>query len=128
MAAARRLHAIQIKRAYDPASNEDGYRMLVDRLWPRGLKKEKAQLDEWDKDISPSPALRTWFGHDPARFPEFDQRYRAELAEQPKELARLRALAAKTPLTLVYAAKDPACNHALVLRSVLTRKRTPRTN
>jgi uncharacterized protein YeaO (DUF488 family) len=116
---------IRIKRAYDAPARSDGYRILVDRLWPRGLSKVKAKLDEWDKDIAPSPELRVWFGHDPARFAEFNRLYRAELARNPRGVARLRALAAKRPLTLVYAAKDPACNHALVLQALLERKRTP---
>lgn len=121
--ATARPTAIRIKRAYEAPARDDGHRVLVDRLWPRGLAKAKAKLDEWDKDIAPSPALRVWFGHDPARFAEFGRRYRAELAQHRADVARLRALAAKTPLTLVYAAKDPACNHALVLQAFLLRKR-----
>ncbi len=116
---------IRIKRAYDAPAREDGYRVLVDRLWPRGLAKAKAKLDEWDKDIAPSPALRVWFDHDPERFAEFSRRYRAELACNPDGVARLRAFAVKAALTLVYAAKDPACNHALVLQEFLLRKRGP---
>lgn len=115
---------IRIKRAYEAPARDDGHRVLVDRLWPRGLAKAKAKLDEWDKDIAPSPALRVWFGHDPERFAEFTRRYRAELAQHRGDVARLRALAAQAPLTLVYAAKDPACNHALVLQAFLLRKRT----
>ena len=115
---------IRIKRAYDPPTADDGCRVLVDRLWPRGLSKAKAKLDEWNKDIAPSPELRIWFGHDPQRFAEFSRLYGVELKARPREVAHLRSLAAgKTPLTLVYAAKDPACNHALVLRAFLLRKR-----
>ena len=122
MVVARRQR-ISIKRAYAAPADEDGYRVLVDRLWPRGLSKGKAQLDEWDKDIAPSPSLRKWFGHDPERFAEFSRRYRAELAQNRTATRRLRALADKTPLTLIYAAQDPACNHALVLQKFLLRKR-----
>ncbi len=118
-------HTIRIKRAYDAPAADDGYRVLVDRLWPRGVAKVKSKLDEWDKDIAPSPTLRIWFGHVPARFAEFAKRYRAELAHNRNGVARLRELAANETLTLVYAAKDPACNHALVLRAVLLRQRKP---
>jgi len=121
-----RTPAIRIKRAYEAPTREDGHRVLVDRLWPRGLAKAKAKLYEWDKDIAPSPALRIWFGHDPERFAEFGRRYRAELAQHRPEVARLHALAAQAPLTLVYAARDPACNHALVLQAFLLRRRSAR--
>ena len=115
-------HAIRIKRVYDATEDRDGYRILVDRLWPRGLSKLDAHIDLWFKDIAPSPVLRTWFGHDPERFVEFGRRYRAELAQRPQDIARLREIVAEKPATLVYAAKDPACNHALVLQALLTRK------
>jgi uncharacterized protein YeaO (DUF488 family) len=112
-------HPISIKRAYLSADAEDGYRVLVDRLWPRGLTKEKAHIDLWLKDIAPSPELRVWFGHAPERFAEFGRRYRAELKRSPEPVARVVALARENPVTLVYAAKDPACNHALVLQAFL---------
>jgi uncharacterized protein YeaO (DUF488 family) len=117
-----RAHAIRLKRAYDAPTDSDGYRILVDRLWPRGLRKLDAHIDLWFKDVAPSPALRTWFGHDPARFAEFGRRYRAELAQRPQDIARLLEILVQKPVTLVYAAKDPACNHALVLQALLTRK------
>ena len=110
---------ITIKRAYDEPAGSDGYRVLVDRLWPRGVRKETAALDEWDKDVAPSTELRQWFGHDPAKFDEFRARYEAELAgsDAPKKL--LARVTDEDKLTLIYAAKDPACNHALVLRDYL---------
>lgn len=114
-----RRHAVAIKRAYAAPGKDDGYRILVDRLWPRGLKKEDAHLDLWLKAIAPSPALRTWFGHDPARFAEFGRRYATELAQIPGEVAQLHDILARTPVTLVYAAKDERCNHALVLKAFL---------
>lgn len=110
---------IRLKRVYEPAAPGDGVRVLVDRLWPRGLAKEKAAIDHWLKEVAPSTALRQWFGHDPARWPEFRQRYRAELAENPAALAALRRLCRGQTLTLVYAASDPEHNNAMVLKSLL---------
>jgi uncharacterized protein YeaO (DUF488 family) len=107
--------SFRIKRVYEPPAAADGTRVLVDRLWPRGLRKEAAALDDWEKDIAPSPALRTWFGHRPERFAEFSRRYRAELAERPEAAARLRSLARKGPVTLLYGAHDEEHNHARVL-------------
>jgi len=110
---------VAIKRIYDDPDPDDGYRMLVDRLWPRGVTKQGAELDEWAKSLAPSTELRTWFGHDPARFDEFAQRYRAELEGNP-DVAAARDVAARGPrLTLLYAAKNPLVNHALVLREYL---------
>lgn len=110
---------IVTKRAYDAASDSDGYRVLVDRLWPRGIKKELLALDEWDKEVAPSTELRTWFDHDPAKFDEFRAKYLSELeASDAPELLLTRAAHAEV-LTLVYAAKDPAVNHAVVLREYL---------
>jgi len=110
---------VSIKRIYDKPSADDGYRVLVDRLWPRGVSKPEAALDAWMKEAAPSPELRTWFGHDPAKFAEFSARYVSELEHNPA-VAQLRSLIAKHPtLTLLYAAKDPECNHALVLRDFL---------
>ena len=110
---------IAIKRAYAAPSANDGYRVLVDRLWPRGLKKEAAHLDLWLKDIAPSPALRTWFGHEPARFAEFERRYTAELKTNTGAVAEIERVLAQTPVTLVYAAKDELRNHAIVLKAFL---------
>src|SRR3990172_3213316 len=100
--------AIRIKRAYDPPAPEDGYRVLVDRLWPRGLTKEKLQTDAWLKDLAPSDELRRWFGHDRARWPEFRRRYLQELqGERQQELLReLAERAAQSIVTLVYSARD----------------------
>ena len=110
---------IVIKRAYDELSPSDGYRVLVDKLWPRGIKKEALQLDEWCKDVAPSTELRQWFGHDPARFGEFRQSYAAELAASTAPQELMQRAAGHDKLTLVYAAKDPEINHALVLRDYL---------
>ena len=112
---------VRIKRIHEPASDDDGTRVLVDRVWPRGVRKADARLDEWCREVAPSPDLRKWFGHDPARFDEFARRYRAELGGVPEVLERLRARAREGRLTLLYAARDPACNHARVLAEVLTR-------
>jgi uncharacterized protein YeaO (DUF488 family) len=109
---------IRIKRIYEPPSPDDGARILVDRLWPRGLTKGRAAIDEWMKEVAPSPQLRDWFGHKPERFAEFVRAYKRELAEDPARIAlvaRLRDMASRHNVTLLYAAKDPACNHAAVL-------------
>jgi|SRR5258708_9872960 len=108
----------QIKRVYEPASPQDGTRVLVDRLWPRGVTKAKAHLTIWMKDIAPSPELRVWFDHQTERFAEFSRRYKAELTGN-SGLAELRKLGKGQLVTLVYAAHDPKINHALVLQSVL---------
>jgi uncharacterized protein YeaO (DUF488 family) len=113
---------VRLKRAYEPAEAADGYRVLVDRLWPRGVSKEKAQLDEWARELAPSSELRTWFGHDPARFDEFRRRYLEELAAHEAKLAELRERAAEGTLTLVYAARDSEHNDAVVLADVLRRR------
>ena len=110
----------QIKRVYDPPEATDGYRILVDRLWPRGLKKEAVQLDEWNKNIAPSKELREWFDHKEERFQEFKNRYRQELNTQATELERLKAIAHTKRVTLLYAARDPEMNNAAVLFSILT--------
>jgi uncharacterized protein YeaO (DUF488 family) len=113
------MASIQIKRAYEPSSPKDGKRILVDRLWPRGLSKEKAALDLWDKDIAPTTLLRKWFDHRPDRFAEFKQRYRDELKSNPAVPEILRQIG-RGKTTLVYAAHDPAVNHAVVLADFLT--------
>lgn len=112
---------IKVKRIYETPLEEDGYRMLVDRLWPRGLKKEKAAIDEWNKTIAPSPELRVWFGHKPENFKKFSQLYEVELKSKSEELKRMNAIAKKQNLTLLYAAKDEKINHAIVLLNVLKR-------
>jgi len=109
---------IQIKRAYEAARAQDGYRVLVERLWPRGVRKADLRLDTWLKDVAPSPELRRWFGHDPARWREFAARYRRELRRSPAAdaLAELVRRASVEKVTLVYAARDEAHNSAVVLR------------
>jgi uncharacterized protein YeaO (DUF488 family) len=112
---------VRIRRAYEEPGPDDGYRVLVDRLWPRGVKKEALQLDLWAKDLAPSPALRRWFGHDPARFREFARRYHAELRAAPGRalLAELARRAAAGTVTLVYGARDEEHNGAVVLRDAM---------
>ncbi len=106
-----------MKRAYQPPAPDDGFRVLVDRLWPRGVTREKARLDLWARDVAPSPALRTWFGHEPGRFAEFSARYRGELARSPGReiVAELARRAARGTVTLVYGARDERHNGARVL-------------
>jgi uncharacterized protein YeaO (DUF488 family) len=112
-------HRVQIKRVYEPAVEEDGFRVLVDRVWPRGVSKAVAAIDVWMKEVAPSTKLRTWFGHDPKRWPEFRKRYLAELKEHEAELAELRAHARKSTLTLVYSARDTERNQAVVLKEAI---------
>jgi uncharacterized protein YeaO (DUF488 family) len=112
---------IRRKRAYDEPAPSDGYRVLIDRLWPRGVSKARAKLDEWDRDLAPSAELRAWFGHDPSRFDEFRTRYMSELRGQRPRLAALRRRARQGTLTLVYAAHDTEHNDAVVLEAVLRR-------
>jgi uncharacterized protein YeaO (DUF488 family) len=112
---------VRLKRAYEPASAEDGYRVLVDRLWPRGVSKRQAKLDEWEKELSPSSELREWFGHEPSRFPEFRRRYIDELRANRARLRELRRHARSGTLTLVYSAHDSEHNDAVVLAEVLLR-------
>ena len=114
---------VSLQRAYEDPGRNDGYRVLVDRVWPRGRRKEDLALDEWAKDLAPSTALRKWFGHEPARWDAFRARYREELA-QPEARERLHALvraAGHRPLTLVYSAKDEQHNQAVVLREEIAR-------
>jgi uncharacterized protein YeaO (DUF488 family) len=112
---------IRLKRAYEPASARDGYRVLVDRLWPRGISKKQAKLDEWAKELAPSSQLREWFGHEPSRFPEFRRRYIDELRADAQRLKELRRRARTRTLTLVYSAHDSEHNDAVVLAEVLRR-------
>jgi uncharacterized protein YeaO (DUF488 family) len=112
---------IRIKRVYDPPEHGDGARYLVERLWPRGMTKEKAALTAWLKEVAPSPELRKWYSHDPERWPEFQKRYREELKDEAHRpaLEELRHAARKGPVTLVYAAHDEERNSAVVLKEVL---------
>jgi uncharacterized protein YeaO (DUF488 family) len=110
---------VRMKRAYERPARDDGTRILIDRLWPRGLSKKAAAVDEWLKDIAPSTALRQWFGHDAARWKEFQRRYRDEIRQNPLQLRKLRALARQGPITLVFSARDEAHNDAVVLRALL---------
>jgi uncharacterized protein YeaO (DUF488 family) len=112
---------VRLKRAYEPASDEDGYRVLVDRLWPRGVPKKQAELDDWEKELAPSSKLRAWFGHEPGRFPEFRRRYIDELRANRARLRELRRRARIGTLTLVYSAHDSEHNDAVVLAEVLRR-------
>jgi uncharacterized protein YeaO (DUF488 family) len=118
--------AVRLKRAYDPAEPADGHRVLIDRLWPRGVSRERAKLDAWEKDLSPSTELRQWFGHDPSRFPEFRRRYIEELRDKRPRLTALRRQARKGTLTLIYSAHDSEHNDAVVLAEIL-RRGLPRT-
>ena len=110
---------IRLKRAYDEPSKRDGLRILVERLWPRGVSKSRLALDEWMKDVAPSSGLRKWFGHDPARWPEFRTRYAREVRANAELFGRLRDLAREGPITLVYSAHDERHNDAVVLRALL---------
>ena len=112
---------IRLKRAYEPASPSDGYRVLIDRLWPRGVSKKKAKLDEWDKELPPSTELREWFGHEPSRFSELRRRYINEVRDERTRLTELRRRARQGTLTLVYSAHDTEHNDAVVLADVLRR-------
>ena len=113
--------AVHLKRVYEPPGEEDGKRILVDRLWPRGLTKEKAAVDLWLKDVAPSTELRKWYGHDPERWTEFRKRYRAELKKNPAAVAALKREAKDGPVTLLYGAKDEGHNEAVVLREMLVK-------
>lgn len=110
---------IRVKRAYEAASTDDGYRVLIDHIWPRGISKERARLDEWAKELAPSGDLRKWFDHDPERFAEFRRRYRAELEVHRERLEELRQEAGPGPLTIVYAARDQEHNNAVVVAELL---------
>ena len=110
---------VRLKRAYEPPAESDGARVLVDRLWPRGVSKAEAKLDLWLKEIAPSTELRKWFGHDPARWSEFQRRYADELKQRPDEIAELQRLAERGPVTLIYSAHDERHNDAVVLQDFL---------
>jgi uncharacterized protein YeaO (DUF488 family) len=119
----RRGSSIAIKRAYDRPSPQDGVRILIDRLWPRGLSKAKLKIDAWPRELTPSTDLRKWYGHEPGRFSEFRRRYRAELAEHAKELAVLRATVKGRAATLITATREVDLSHAAVMREMLLRKK-----
>ena len=113
----------RLKRVYEGPSAEDGYRVLVERLWPRGLSKERAAVDLWLKEVAPSPELRKWFNHDPARWEEFQRRYREELKEKKDAIQLLKQKAKEGTVTLVYAARDEEHNGALVLKQFLEQRK-----
>jgi uncharacterized protein YeaO (DUF488 family) len=112
--------SIRLKRIYEPKQDDDGFRILVDRLWPRGVDKKEAGIDLWLKDVAPSPELRRWFGHDPDKWAEFQRRYGEELRQNESAVAALRQrVRAEKRVTFLYAAKDTEHNHAIVLRDLL---------
>lgn len=113
---------VKLKRAYEGASESDGRRILVDRIWPRGVTKKELRLDAWIKDLAPSVALRKWFGHDPARWHAFKSRYFQELDARPEAVARIAAMRRDGAMTLVFAAKDTDHNNAVALRDYLERR------
>jgi len=110
---------LSIKRIYDPASPDDGKRILIDRLWPRGVKKEDAKIDEWLRDIAPSDELRKWFAHDPKKWKEFKERYKKELKDKDEILARLKKEMRQGDVTLLYSARDEEHNNAIALKEML---------
>lgn len=113
------MKTIQIKRVYDAPSKSDGYRVLVDRIWPRGISKGEANLDEWNKDLAPSTELRKWFDHDPEKFDDFSNKYKKELKDRADVLKQLFQRARDQKVTLLYGAKDTEHNQAVVLKKVL---------
>jgi uncharacterized protein YeaO (DUF488 family) len=122
LAGKKRHPNVRLKRAYDPASSEDGVRVLVDRLWPRGVRKSDAAIDLWLKEVAPSTELRQWFGHDPARWKGFCRKYKSELSKKTAELDELQKLAGKGRLTLIFSARDAVHNEAIVLKHILDRQ------
>lgn len=112
---------IYLKRVYDPPQKEDGQRILVDRIWPRGLSKDEAKLDRWAKQLAPSTELRKWFGHDPQKWSEFQRRYQEELQACKDELEELATIAKKENITFLYAAKDIQHNNAVALKAIVER-------
>lgn len=111
---------LKVKRVYEPLTGEDGYRILVDRLWPRGVSKEKARVNEWRKDLSPSDSLRKWFGHDPNKWEEFRKRYRSELEKAGRlaDLTQIADRAKRENVTLIFSARDERRNQAIALREI----------
>ena len=110
---------VRIKRIYDEADRSDGYRVLIDHVWPRGVSRERARLDEWARELAPSDELRRWFAHDPARFDEFRARYRGELVDRRDHLLELARRARSRPVTVVYAARDQKHNNAVVVAELV---------
>jgi uncharacterized protein YeaO (DUF488 family) len=110
---------VRIKRIYDPPEPDDGYRVLIDHIWPRGVSKDRARLDEWARELAPSDGLRKWFDHVPARFEEFRRRYRDELAAHAERIAELRVRARTAPVTIAYAARDREHNNAVVVAELV---------
>lgn len=113
------MKKIGIKRIYEDPDDDDGYRILVDRIWPRGVSKEDARLDDWSKDLAPSDKLRKWFGHDPKKFKEFAKKYRKELKDKKEDIEEILKIAEKQKVTLLYGAKDTEHNQAVVLQKLL---------
>ncbi|WP_159023782.1 DUF488 domain-containing protein [Formosa sp. L2A11] len=113
------MKTIKIKRIYEDPSDDDGYRVLIDRLWPRGMSKEDANLDDWKKEVTPSKKLRKWFDHDPSKFVDFAKKYRKELEYKTEDLDEIRKQAKQNSVTLLYGAKDTEHNQAVVLQKVL---------
>lgn len=120
----KNAESIRITRAYDVEESTEGYRVLVDRIWPRGVSKESLALDQWAKDLAPSTELRKWFDHDPDKWDLFQDRYRAELSKKKEERRSLLDDATDRPILLIYAAKDEEHNHAIVLRALLEQDRS----
>jgi uncharacterized protein YeaO (DUF488 family) len=118
------MATIRLKRAYEEPAESDGLRILVERLWPRGLSKERAAVDLWVKEVAPSPELRKWYGHDPAKWDEFQRRYWAELEANEDAVAELRRRVCEEPVTFVYAARDEQRNSATILKEYLRRHRS----
>jgi uncharacterized protein YeaO (DUF488 family) len=116
---------VRLKRAYEPASAGDGQRILVDRLWPRGVRKSALKIDAWMKEVAPSDELRAWFGHEPDRWSAFQRRYRRELSDHAELVTDLRRRARHGPVTLIYSAKDEQHNDAVVLRKAILGRPTP---
>jgi len=113
--------SIRIKRIYEPPSHADGYRVLIDGMWPRGISRDRAAVDDWARELAPSQKVRQWYGHEPDRFEEFDRRYRAELGAQRERLTELRRRSRSGVVTLVFAARDAEHSNATVLGDVLRR-------
>ena len=113
------MKTLKIKRVYNEPSNDDGIRILVDRLWPRGITKERAKLDYWFKNVAPSSELRKWFNHEPDKFKEFAQKYREELEFCSEDIEKICSFLQKSNVTLIYAAKSPTINHAIVLKDYI---------
>jgi uncharacterized protein YeaO (DUF488 family) len=114
-----RAPMLKIKRVYDPVSTDDGKRILIDRLWPRGINKEKAHIDEWVKEIAPSNELRKWYAHDPAKWAEFKKRYEKEIAGEAERLKKIKAEARKQTVTLLFSSKELERNNAVALKEML---------